>query len=63
MCEICDVSTTSMTSCVGDVSKKLRKKCIVCLHCSKYKLSYIIAFFMKFQTTWLDDSAMIPTIR
>ena len=25
ICEICDVSITLMTSCVGDVSEKLRK--------------------------------------
>ena len=25
ICEICDVSITFMTSCVGDVSEKLRK--------------------------------------
>ena len=25
ICETCDVSITLMTSCVGDVSKKLRK--------------------------------------
>ena len=48
ICETCDVSITLMTSCVGDVSEKLRKTCIGCLHCSKYKLSSIKAFFMKF---------------
>ena len=51
ICEICDVSITLMTSRVGDVSEKLRKNVGVlnCLHCSKYKLSFIKAIFMKFK--------------
>ena len=48
ICETCDVSITLMTSCVGNVSEKLRKNVFWCLHCSKYKLSFIKAFFMKF---------------
>ena len=30
--KICDVSITLMTSCVGNVVNKLRKRCIGCLH-------------------------------
>ena len=47
-CETCDVSITLMTSCVGDVSEKLRKNVLGCLHCSKYKMSSNKSFFMKF---------------
>ena len=39
--KICDVSITLMTSCVGDVVNKLRKRCIGCLHFFKYKLRSI----------------------
>ena len=47
ICETCDVSINLMTSCVGDVSEKLRKN-VLGVHCSKYKLSSIKAFFTKF---------------
>ena len=45
---ICDVSITLMTSCVGDVIEKLRKRCIGCLHFFKYKLCSIQSIFLKF---------------
>ena len=48
ICETCNVSITLMTSCVGDVSEELRKNDLGCHHCSKYKLSSMKAFFMKF---------------
>ena len=45
---IFDVSITIMTSCVGDVFEKLRKRCIGCLHFFKYKLCSIQSIFVKF---------------
>ena len=45
---ICDVRITLMTSCVGDVFKKLRKRCIGCLHFFKYNLCSIQSIFVKF---------------
>ena len=46
--EICDVSVTLMTSCVGDVSEILRKQCSGCLHFSKYKVHSNDSIFVKF---------------
>ena len=45
---ICDVSITLMTSCVGDVFEKLRKRRIGCLHFLKYTLCSIQSILMKF---------------
>ena len=45
---ICDVRITLMTSCVGDVFEKLRKRCIGCLHFFKYNLCSIQSIFVKF---------------
>ena len=45
---ICDVRITLMTSCVGDVFQKLRKRCIGCLHFFKYNLCSIQSIFVKF---------------
>ena len=45
---ICDVRITLMTSCVGDVFEKPRKRCIGCLHFFKYNLCSIQSIFVKF---------------
>ena len=45
---ICDVRITLMTSCVGDVFEKLRKRCIGCLHFFRYNLCSIQSIFVKF---------------
>ena len=45
---ICDVRIHLMTSCVGDVFEKLRKRCIGCLHFFKYNLCSIQSIFVKF---------------
>ena len=45
---ICDVRITLMTSCVGHVFEKLRKRCIGCLHFFKYNLCTIQSIFVKF---------------
>ena len=45
---ICDVSTTLMTSCVGDIVEELRKRCFGCLHFFKYKMCSIQLIFVKF---------------
>ena len=45
---ICDVRIALMTSCVGDVFEKLRKRCIGCLHFLKYNLCSIQSIFVKF---------------
>ena len=45
---ICDIRITLMTSCVGEVFEKLRKRCIGCLHFFKYNLCSIQSIFVKF---------------